>query len=245
MAPNQQIVLFDLASKDGNKCWSHNPWKTRFVLNYKGLNYTTEFLEYPDLKTVLEPRFAEPKDKYTSPTIAYTDGRYIADSRVIAGVLEKDHPSPSLHLDSSYLARIEDIVQRLLYKDMPITRALFVAQIPLRLLNKASVPYWYRTRETSIGMKLDEYEATYGGDKAWAQTEQPLGEVTAMLTENEGPFFMGETLSYADFVWAGILIFFRRIGEDRFEELLKRTGDPTPHRSLLEAVEPWSRRDDH
>lgn len=240
MASHQKIILFDLASKDGNKCWSLNPWKTRFALNFKGLDYTTEFLEYPALQIRLSAHLPG-ADAYTSPTIAYTDGRYIMDSRAIADLLEKDHPSPSLHLDSPYLAKLEALMPNL----MPAVRGNYIPQIPKRLLNEASVPYWYRTREEKVGMKLDALEDTEGGDKAWAQAAPLLHQVTDWLNENDGPFFMGDTVSYADFVWAGFLIFFRRVGQDGFRALLENSGDAQAHQNLLSAVEPWSKRDDH
>lgn len=241
MASNHQIIMFDLASKDGNKCWSLNPWKTRFALNFKGLDYTTEFLEYPDLKTRISPHLPD-LDAYTIPTIAYSDGRYIADSRVIAGVLEKDHPSPPLHLESEYLKRLEKVMPEI----MPAVKGNYIPQIPKRLLNEASVPYWYRTREAKFGMTLDALEEAEGGSKGWATAAPLLQQVTAWLKEkSEGPFFEGETVSYADFVWAGFLIFFRRIGDDKFSALLDATGDAEVHKKLLEAVEPWSRRDNH
>lgn len=237
---HNKIILFDLASKDGNKCWSLNPWKTRFVLNFKKLDYTTEFLEYPDLKTRLSPLLPG-SDPYTSPTIAYADGRCIADSRVIAAVLDQDHPSPPLHLDSDHLQKLEKLMADL----MPAVRGNYIPQIPLRLLNEASVPFWYRTREEKFGMKLDALEEAEGGEKGWARAAPLLREVTGLLKEKEGPFFMGDTVSYADFVWAGFLIFFHRVGDDKFAGMLEATGDEQVHRSLLEAVEPWSRRDDH
>lgn len=240
MAAQDKITLFDLASKDGNKCWSLNPWKARFVLNFKGLDYKTEFLEYPDLKTRLAPHFDPPLETYTSPTIHYTDGRYIADSKVIAQTIDKDHPEPPLHLDSPYLTKLEEILPSL----MPALSGNYVPFIPKRLLNDASVPYWYSTREAKFGMKLDDLEASQGGEPGFSKAEPLLRQVTDALKENPyGPFFAGKTVSYADFVWAGFLIFWRRIGEDKFAELLKRTGDPAAHEALLKAVEPWSERD--
>ncbi|ROV87623.1 hypothetical protein VMCG_10629 [Cytospora schulzeri] len=237
---SQKIVFFDLASKDGNRCWSRNPWKTRFVLNFKGLDYETEFLEYPNLRPRLEPHISA--SAYTIPTIQYIDGRYIMDSKVITQTIEKDTPEPSLHLDSPYLAQVEEILESI----TPAIQANYIPAVPKRLLNEASIPYWYRTREAKVGMKLDELEKTKGGDPAWNQSEPLLKQATELLKENPyGPFFSGKTVSYADFVWAGFLIFWRRLGEDKFSELLKRTGDAKVHEDLLKAVEPWSNRDDH
>lgn len=239
MASNHQIILFDLASKDGT-AWSLNPWKTRFLLNFKGLSYDTEWLEYPDIKSRLEANVSA--SAYTSPTIRYTDGRYIMDSKAIAQVVEKDHPSPPLHLDSPYLQKLEDLLAPQM---MPALRGNYMPFIPKRILNEASVAYWYRTREDKVGMKLDVLEETEGGEPGFAKAEPLLRQVTGWLSEKDGPFFMGSTVSYADFVWAAFLIFFRRIGPDKFSHLLERTGDPSLHLGLLAAVEPWSKRDDH
>lgn len=242
MAPNQQntLILFDLASRDGNKCWSYNPWKTRFVLAYKGLDYTTEFLDYPDIEKRLSPHITA--QNYTIPTIQYTDGRYIMDSRAIAETIEKDHPSPPLYLDSPYLANLE----RLLGPLTPTLRPHFIPKVVRTLLRDPSLDYFISTREAAIGMTLDEFEAKEGQD--FTKAEPHLQPITSLLKENaEGPFFMGKTKSYADFLWASILIFFRRIDATggEFEGLLQATGDASAHRALLEALEPLFKRDDH
>lgn len=48
------IVLFDIDRRDGRACWSPSVWKTRFVLNFKGLDYETRWLEFPDIGPTLE-----------------------------------------------------------------------------------------------------------------------------------------------------------------------------------------------
>lgn len=89
-------------------------------------------------------------------------------------------------------------------------------------------------------MPLDRLEKEKGGDRAWGEVEVAIREATALLKERDGPFFLGNTPSYADFVWGSILLFCRRLGEDCFEEALKRSGDGQVHLDLLAAVEPWS-----
>ncbi|PSN72789.1 hypothetical protein BS50DRAFT_568392 [Corynespora cassiicola Philippines] len=44
-----QVILYDIPSKEPKTCWSLNPWKPRLILNYKGIDYKTEWVEYPDL----------------------------------------------------------------------------------------------------------------------------------------------------------------------------------------------------
>lgn len=242
MTTHQQIILFDLPGKDG-KCWSFNPWKTRFALNYKALPYTTEWLEYPDIKPRLEPHL-DNVPAYTVPTIRYTDGRYIRDSRAIADLLEKEHPSPSLHLDSPYLSQLEKLFPEL----VGAVIGHFIPLVPKRILSDASQEYWYRTRESRLGMTLDALEEARGGpsDAAWAQAQPSLQKITGWLEENdEGPFFAGKEIGYADFVWAGFLLFFERLGQDKLDQLLRAAGTPETHKKLLAAVRPWAERNDH
>ena len=71
---NNEIILYDLPSKDPCKSWSLNPWKTRLVLNYKGLPYKTEWTEYPDLASKFSSlgvpkNTAEGVPPYTSPCV--------------------------------------------------------------------------------------------------------------------------------------------------------------------------------
>ncbi len=48
------IVLYDISGKDHRACWSPNVWKTRYVLAFKNLDYTTEWIEFPDIAPTLE-----------------------------------------------------------------------------------------------------------------------------------------------------------------------------------------------
>jgi len=52
------IILYDLPSKDPCGCWSLNPWKTRMALNYKGVDYNTEWVEYPDIASKFKELYA-------------------------------------------------------------------------------------------------------------------------------------------------------------------------------------------
>ncbi|RYO82489.1 hypothetical protein DL766_006324 [Monosporascus sp. MC13-8B] len=215
--------------------------EARFALNYKGLDYKTDWLEYPNIQPRLEKHLPG-RELYTIPTVVMPNGDYIMDSFEIAQALEKAFPTPSLHLESPYLEKLSAVMP----DTMGALVGIFVPLIPERLLNEASKPYWYEKREAKVGMPLDRLAREKGGDEAWKAAEPHLRKVTALLGENaDGPFFMGKEVSYADFVWAGCLIFYRRIGDDVFQKLLDATGDRDLHLKLLEGVEPWSERDDH
>ncbi|KAI1636355.1 putative glutathione S-transferase [Biscogniauxia mediterranea] len=237
-----QIVFFDLASKPPNKSWSLNPWKTRFVLNFKGLDYKTEWLQYPDIKPRFKDHFPADKEEYTIPTVTLPDGTWIMDSWEIAQTLEKQKPEPSLHLDAPFLPTVIDLTTKATIELIPI----FAARTPKLILDEPSIPYWYETREKSLGAHPDKLEQEKGGDRAISAATPHLQAVTALLKEkSDGPFFLGATPSYADFVWAGFLIFMSKLGDDTKEAVFKATGDAAAQEKLLEAVKPWSARDDH
>lgn len=166
------------------------------------------------------------------------------DSMQIAKHIEESHPTPSLHLDSPYLAEVMKRIAGLQELGTGL-RGVFLPMVPGRLLNEKSVSYWMETRTKDYGSleKLAEDSKT---SKVWESSAHNAQHVTNMLKENNtGPFFMGDTVSYADFCWAGYLLFWKRIGEDVFEKLMGITGDKQVHLDFLKAVEPWSKRDDH
>ena len=177
---------------------------------------------------------------YTIPTVI-VDDTWIMDSRKIAAAIEQRHPSPSVHLDSPLLPRVEAAVRPAI---MPLM-AIFYTRVPTHVLNPVSVEYWYRTRGERIGMSVFENERINGGEKAHSAAEEGWKTLTALLKENKGPYFMGETVSYADFVWTGALLFVKRADEELYAEMLSRSGDASVHEGLLNACEPWWRRDSH
>lgn len=188
----------------------------------------------------VEPNKDEPH--YVVPAVVLPDGTYIMGSPKIAEVLNKLHPEPQVILDphgyTEFIAFVRAVMDAL--------EPVYFTAVPWRLLNEASVPYFESTREKDAGMPLEKFWKERGGDICWTQAEPPLRGVTALLKENQGgPFFLGEAVSIADFVWAGLLIWFRRMGEDDyFQEILKRSGDGQVHLDILKAVEPWCKKID-
>ncbi|KAI1384198.1 putative glutathione S-transferase [Hypoxylon trugodes] len=237
---NQEIIFYDLPNKGTNKAWSLNTWKTRFALNYKGIPYKTEWIEYPDIKPTFQDHVPK-ADQYTVPTIILPDGTWVTDSAKIAEVLESRYPEKKLFLDSQYVPKVASVFPE-------IFGAAGVNYLPLifkRIISPGSEAHFRTTREAAVGMTLEEF-SKLGGEGVWKKAAPGLEKVTALLKENpEGPFFEGSNVTYADFIWAGFLIMTQRIGEDILGEFLKHTGDGDVHLKLLEAVKPWAERDDH
>lgn len=161
------------------------------------------------------------------------------DSVAIAARLEADYPTPSIHLDSPYHSQFVVHARNTL---VPL-QGIFIPLVPVRLLSEASVPYFVTSRERDVGSTLEQFARERGGEPAWEAASKALVQITAMLQENEGPFFMGTTVSYTDFFYAGMLLFFKSLGDDIFNRLVKESGDDGKTMfALLEAVEPWSKR---
>ncbi|KAL2270771.1 hypothetical protein VTJ83DRAFT_142 [Remersonia thermophila] len=240
---SEPIILFDIPSREPRRCWTPNPWKTRMLLNFKGLEYRTEWLEYPEIRPRLEPHLPPNPGPnvmpYTIPAVRLPGGEYVMDSQAIAERIEALHPAPSARLDSAPLARLCDIMPRL----MPAIRPIFYVRVPGRILGEASQGYWNRTRGELAGMPVEELAARNPEAECWDRAEEGVKEVTALLKEAGGPFFLGGEASYADFVWGGFLIFLKRQGQEVYEELLRRSGDGEVHQRFLEALEPWTKRD--
>jgi glutathione S-transferase len=185
---------------------------------------------------------------YTIPTVRFPDGKYMMDSLEIAKHIEANYPSPSIDFDWSFTEKIQGLINELMALGTGV-RGVFLITCPERLLNPRSVEYWIDTRSKKLQKPLSELTPDERGGKAWDHASRTLQKVTELLKEKSGPFFKGDTVCYADFCWAGFLLFMGRQGEDVFEKMISVSGDvqgkDNVHLKLLEAVKPWSARDDH
>ncbi|KAL6703278.1 hypothetical protein ACN47E_010066 [Coniothyrium glycines] len=241
MAPSK-VVLYDLPSVQGT-AWSLNPWKTRMILNYKGIDYQTDWVEYPDLAPKFESWGIPPNPKdapgyfadYSSPAIKYDDGTLAMDSWPIALELEKRYPSPSLHLDNPIVLHMRDHTALMM---RPIFNRL-AARIPL-ILPERSAEYFHETREKIFGKSVEQLEAE-AKESDWASILDEVKRTGDLLRKNDGPFFLGETVSYADFIFVSMLQFFKRINNDVFERFIAL--DPA-FPKVFEACKPWLAKED-
>ncbi|KAK5655546.1 hypothetical protein OQA88_5477 [Cercophora sp. LCS_1] len=276
MASSDQIVLFDIPTKPPQKAWSFNTWRSKHPLfpaspqtndrsaspaplqkpklpHRMGLRSHTFVplcltqgwqLEYPDIRTRLEGHVPpnNTDTPYTVPTLLLPDGTYVTNNKDIYALIESRYPSPPLAYETPAFERFLPAVREM----MSPLFAVYAPTVMFRLLDDASVPYFRRTREEDVGMTMEEYQATQGGEFAYKGMEKGLREITALLSENGGPFFGGEEVAHADFVWVGILVFLERLGEDVFGEIKARCGGWEVHEKLLGAVREreWLGRDD-
>ncbi|KFH42479.1 hypothetical protein ACRE_068140 [Hapsidospora chrysogenum ATCC 11550] len=162
------------------------------------------------------------------------------DSYKIADILEEKHPEPSIPLNTPVQLKFRE----LLIPFMGALTPIYVPGVAQRLLGDESVDYFRTTRHKDLGMPLDDY-GKQKAPGAFERAEPFALAITALLNETpSGPFFLGDSVSYTDIIWAAILLFFKRLGNDHYEEVLRRTGDAEAHVRLLDALSPWTGRDD-
>ncbi|KAJ4481283.1 hypothetical protein J3R30DRAFT_3466546 [Lentinula aciculospora] len=212
------IVLYDIPFAEPNICWSPNTWKTRCVLNYEGLAYRTEWIEYPDIEALCIKIGAAPtgvKDdgttpEYTLPVIhdPFT-GQTISDSFDIAIYLHNTYPdTPRLFppgtraLQSAFVQYVNFRVQTRLGQFL---RPAVFHKLPLG----KSQEYFRRTREALYNVKIEEWAPT-GEDRVqkWKGVEMDLVLLDKhyKLAKEEvgGDFIYGVDPTFGDFALASI-----------------------------------------
>ncbi|KAK7734351.1 hypothetical protein SLS57_000044 [Botryosphaeria dothidea] len=236
------LILYDLPSKGRCACWSLNPWKTRMALNYKGIDYKTEWLEYPDVAPTLRATGLPPNEEgpaaYSIPTARFPDGTYVMDSMKIAHELEKRYPQQPLRLDSDLVPQVVEIVPTI----MGPLAGVVLPLVPRNILTEKSQPYFYETRKVRFGMSLDQFEKEKGGEQAWAAAKEPLEKLAALLKKTDGPYFLGDQVSYADFIIVSLLRFAKVLRQDVFERII---AHDKAFDDLYRASAKWLERDDH
>lgn len=168
------------------------------------------------------------------------DGSYVMDSYKIADIIEEKRPEPPMHLDSPILPRFRTILINFMGQLTPI----YVPRVAQHILGDDSIDFFMNTRQQDVGMPLDEY-AEKQGPGAFERAEPFAREMTALLTENSsGPYFLGDVISYTDFIWAAILLFFKCLGNETYQEVLETSGDAEVHTKFLDALSLWTERND-
>lgn len=233
MAP-QKIVLFDIPDKE-HQCWSPNVWKVRMALAYKEIDYTTHWLEFPVIEPFFKERGVPPNEEgtpYTCPALE-VDGTIIMGSEEIVEFLEKEHPSPSLHLDDEIVAEVEGLVSKLTKTLVPT----FLVYMP-EILSPESAEYFTETRGKMVGTDFHTLHEM-NSHQAWEAANPIINSLTRLLQGHRGPFFRDETPTYADF----ILVSFMKWLSIMDQELFRRFTSIVLRR-LSASSGQWLRRSD-
>ena len=134
----------------------------RYTLNFKGIPYKTEWVEYPDIEPLckklgISPTYkkADGSDHYTLPAIYDpSTGTYIADSIRIAEYLEKTYPDTPQVFPHNTIALQAHFT--LAFGSNLSTLWNFIIPATYTKLNPRSQEYFRRTREKSFGKAMED-----------------------------------------------------------------------------------------
>ncbi|KIM38462.1 hypothetical protein M413DRAFT_75837 [Hebeloma cylindrosporum] len=221
------ITFYDIPSTNPGRACSPNTFKARYTLNFKGIPYVTEWVEFPDIEPLckklgipLTSKNAEGSDYYSLPAIYDpSTGVYLSDSLVIAEYLEKTYPgTPQVFPDNTIALQLSFVSA--FYGNIGAIWD-FITPAACAKLNPRSIEYYRRTRKIWLGKEMEDVAPK--GEAAvaqWAQFKNGLAKVDAWYAKNggEGPFLLGKTPSWGDITVASCLILFRIVwGKDSEE----------------------------
>lgn len=122
---------------------------------------------------------------------------------------------------------------------------LIMPRVRRNVICEPSKDWFKKDRERRFGAAEEQYEHEKGGEVAWKNAEPGQQQLSAWLKnqkQDKGPFVLGSTVTYPDFVLAGRCEFVELIGEDTYERLV---GPIDGMRELHLACKPWMERNDH
>ncbi|KAJ3767077.1 hypothetical protein FB446DRAFT_352633 [Lentinula raphanica] len=207
------ITLYDFAWKLGQGvCWNPHVKQLRYCLNYKGLEYNTIWIEYPDVKDSIihigaKPTGLQPNGEpwYTLPAIVddSTDVA-LAGSAAIVEYLDKTYPStPQLIPKGTHAlqAAFRDAFYPKLAEYYP-----FLVPITETVLNPPSAAFFRAKYEDIFGKKLEDV-LPKGEERVvvWNKWKEMIGGVDAWM-KKEDMWMMGDKLSFADFILASFIL---------------------------------------
>ncbi|KAF7585943.1 hypothetical protein BBP40_009838 [Aspergillus hancockii] len=252
MTTETPVHFFDITSTlpEPAKAWSINTFKTRVVLNFKGIPYTQSYISYPDIAPLLAHYGVAPHPEgaqYTLPAILHkpsvksNPNGVLMDSLAIATHLDQTYPSPPLFpsRDASYALALA--VAKLL---SIVTKTAYTILIPKTadLLDPRGREYFIKTRSAMFGKPLSEVypkgesEVREIIDEAKKEFE-PVAQMLRGRLGKQGPFFEGEKPSYADVLVVSFLAWIEKCHNVLFQELVSiGKGE---FKALYGACLPW------
>ncbi|KAJ4113884.1 hypothetical protein NW768_011414 [Fusarium equiseti] len=156
------------------------------------------------------------------------------DSMRIVKFLESTLPDPPLSLLSDLGLEIESKARS------AIGPALAISIVPREnlILSPRSQEYFRTKNEAKFGCKLEDLLSKE--EESWEGVREKMEELSEMMMKNGGPFILGETPSYTDFLIAASLQSARTIDEGVLERCTEFSG----FRRIYEACLPWMEKKD-
>lgn len=221
------LTFYDIPSTIPGIAWSPNTWKTRYSLNFKGIPYKTEWVEYPDIKALYQKIGAKPTttkadgSPYYSLPLIHDDsiGAVVSESALIAQYLDNAYPdTPKLFppgtapLQHAFI----DVHTRMISALMP-----FAIPKSNSILNRRSEEYFRRTREAIFGMKLEDLVPKgEERERQWAKVQADFARIDSWYQKgkDDGPYLLGNNICFADLQYAAHALWMKKIWGEQSAE---------------------------
>ncbi|CEI86513.1 hypothetical protein RMCBS344292_00953 [Rhizopus microsporus] len=190
--------------------FSPNTAKTRYTLNFKGIPYNTEWVNFASLKEII-PKVVPYEGRPTVPVMVI-DGKGIRESWDIANYLEETFPDkPSVFNGNPGVHKFFEVY---CYKNIVINLyRLVVLDIQERSVDKE----WHRQdREKILGMSLEKFAGHPDDHKP--TLKEALTPIHAVLQKY--PFVTGEKAGYSDIILAAAFVMLNVVRPDLFHSHL-------------------------
>jgi glutathione S-transferase len=199
--------------------------------------------KFPDLKLpsglVPGESASGSKSKYTVPAIQHVPtNTYMMDSVPIAQFLESTYPDPPVPLTSELGREIEAKARA------AVGKAFHTSVTPreIGILSPRAQEYFRRTREASLGHRLEDLLDPDKEEQAWDAVGDGMRAVGELMQTHkaDGPFVLGAQPSGTDFFIAGSLQSARVVDEGVFQRNIKYPG----YKEIYEACLPYMEKKD-
>ncbi|KAG2012962.1 hypothetical protein CC2G_009908 [Coprinopsis cinerea AmutBmut pab1-1] len=229
------ITFYDIPSTTSLNSWSPNGWKTRYTLNFKGLPYKTEWVEYPDIAALYQknnvPAPAKQSDGspyYSLPLIHDSKtNTFVADSLEIAKYLDKTYPdTPKVLPDGEEgLAKTTQFLGELGGTMFPLFPIIFPATVPI--LNEVSKGHFKVARAKNLVSVFNNIKSIDEIQLSEKEVEERWEQVRAGFQGLDSKFggegkefawFAGDKITFADLALGGMLLWIKLVwGEESAE----------------------------
>jgi glutathione S-transferase len=245
------LLFYDIASTRP-RTWAPYCLRTALLLAHRSLPHERVFVSFPDIRPTLSALnvSADSNGDFTLPALRIGDDVPIMGSLEIAEALEALVPASPTHPGVFSLPGSREVAR-------DINAAVFAPFRPLAghvvphtpaILDAHAVEFFERTRLEALGRSLatviaekeaagERFEEIYGSvtDK-WAEAVAAHQEVAEREGRGSGPYVMGDTVTYADFIVAGMVKWVESVRGEAAAKVVGKTKGGTLSR-LLEALE--------
>ncbi|KAF8838242.1 hypothetical protein BDN67DRAFT_955338 [Paxillus ammoniavirescens] len=210
MSQSTPIVLYDIPCTTEGLPWSPSTMKTRYCLGYKGLSFTTVWVEFPDIADLLKSKGLK-TNTYTLPAIEDpSTGVVVADSIEIAKYLDRTYPETPKLLPPGALQLLKQAGDAFPTTSANDAMIIFMV-IGAEKLNPISKEYYHRTREALFGERWTRLAGFENREQLVEQgtesTKAAWKKLSELYDNTPGTFALGDVPCFVDFVVASRIKF--------------------------------------